>query len=106
MKNLLKLVVTITTIFLLSGCGDPTLDTSSDAALKESVSKIMADLSQDDQERFKKALTGVYMFGALASMGSDNPEQARAKIDEKLNGKTAEDIFQLADELKQQMNNR
>lgn len=106
MNNMLKLVLAITTILMLSACGKPTLDTSSDEAMKESVQKIMADLSKDDQEKFKKTLTGIYMLGALASLGSDNAEDAKAKINAKLNGKTAEEVFQLADELKQKMNNK
>jgi len=102
MNNLFKLVLAIATIIMLSGCWKPTLDTSSDETMKESVQKIMADLSKDDQKRFKETLTGIYMIGALASLGGD-AEDVKEKINAKLNGKTAEEIFQFADELKQEM---
>lgn len=106
MKNLFKLVFVIATIFMLSGCGKPTLDTSSDVAMKNSVQKIMAELSKDDQERFKKSLARIYMLGAIASLGGGNAEDAKEKINAKLDGKTAEEVFQLAYELKQKMNNK
>ena len=87
---------------MLSGCGEPTFDTSSDETIKESLQEIIADLSKDDQERFKKTLTNIYMFGALADFG-DNAEDTTEKINSILNGKTADEIFQFANELKQKV---
>ena len=102
MNSLFKLVFTTTIILMLSGCGEPTFDTSSDETIKESLQEIIADLSKDDQERFKKTLTSIYMFGALANFG-DNAEDTKEKINSILNGKTADEIFQFANELKQKV---
>ena len=102
MNSLFKLVFTTTIILMLSGCGEPTFDTSSDETIKESLQEIIADLSKDDQERFKKTLTNIYMFGALADFG-DNAEDTTEKINSILNGKTADEIFQFANELKQKV---
>ncbi|OOE57263.1 DUF6694 family lipoprotein [Salinivibrio sp. IB282] len=104
MNNLFKILLAIATILMLSGCGKPTLDTSSDETMKESVQKIMTDLSKEDQERFKKTLTGIYM-GTLASLDGD-AEDAKEEVNENLHGKTAEEVFQYADELKQKMENK
>lgn len=100
MNKLVKVTLTMATIFMLAGCGKPTLDTSSEEALKASVQEIMADLSKEDQQKFQKSLGGIYMLGALASLGNSDAEDAAAKINAKLDGKTAEEIFEMADELR------
>ena len=105
MKKPIQLALVASVVFMLAGCGEPTLDTSSDEAMKESVQEIMADLSEEDQKRFKKTLTGIYMLAALSSMGDGNSEDAKAKINAKLDGKTAEEVFQFAEEIKKKMKN-
>lgn len=98
------LAISVTLTLLLSGCSEPTLDTSSKQALSDSGKEIMATLSEEDQERFKETIAGIYMLGAFASLGNDgNMDEIKARIDEKLHGKTAEEIFQIADEIEQQM---
>ena len=57
MKNILKTLALGVMITLLTACGEPKLDTSSDEAMKASIQKIMAELSPEEQENFKKTIT-------------------------------------------------
>lgn len=96
--------VIILSVFLIA-CGEPELDTSSDQAMKESAKEIMSTLSSEDKNRFQKTVTGIYMMAGFAAMGSNvSAEDARAKVNEMLDGKTAEEIFALADEIKKASN--
>lgn len=104
MKTLTRFILIITTIFMLVGCGEPKLDTSSTDAMNQSVEKIMATLSKQDQQRFKQDLVGIYMVAALSS-GNASSDQVKAEINAKLDGKTAQEVFQMADQLRDEMNN-
>jgi len=107
MKNILKTLALGVMITLLTACGEPKLDTSSDEAMKASIQKIMAELSPEEQENFKKTITGIYMLGAMASLGNDvSADQANAKINAKLDGKTAKEVFIMADEIREKMKNK
>jgi len=107
MKLTLKAVSLIFAALLLTACGDPKLDGSSDEAMKKSVQKVMAKLPDEKKEEFKKTLTGIYMLGALASMGGDkSKDEVQAAITAKLDGKTADDVFAMAAEIKEKMNNK
>ncbi len=104
MKYTLKVVSLIFAALLLTACGDPKLDGASDETMKKSVQEIMAKLPDDKKEEFKKTLTGIYMLAALASMGGDqSQDEVRATMSAKLDGKTADDIFAMAKEIKEKM---
>lgn len=105
MNNILKTIVFGVMITLLTACGKPKLDTSSDEAMKASIQEIMTELSPKDKQNFEKAITGIYVLGAMASLGKNvSVEQAKENINTKLNGKTAEDIFIMANEIREKMN--
>ncbi len=107
MKNTLKIFVLGAVISLLTACGEPKLDTSSDETMTASIQEIMGELSIEDQEKFEKTIMGIYVLTAMSSFGNDvSPEEAKAKIDEELNGKTAKEIFAIADEIKAEMENK
>ncbi|MFD2177802.1 DUF6694 family lipoprotein [Veronia pacifica] len=107
MKKILKTLAFGAMVTLLTACGEPTLDTSSDKAMKASIQEIMTQLSQEEKTKFKNSIKQIYVVGTMSSFGTgESPEQARAKVGEKLNGMTAEEIFALADEIKAKMKNR
>lgn len=56
------------------------LDTSSEEAIKESLQEIMAEMSEEEQERFKKTLAGIYMLGALGSLGGGDAVDIKDRI--------------------------
>jgi len=105
MLNFMKWVFLVAAVTVLTGCGEPTLDTSSEEAMGQSAKEIMAELSEEEQARFKEAIAGIYMMGAFAMMGGDVSEkELEAEINAKLDGKTADDIFEMVDDLQKEMN--
>ncbi len=106
MKTITKSLLVGIMVLSLLGCGGPTLDTSSESARKESAQKMVSELtSPAEKAAFKKALSGIYVVGMFATLGGKiSEEEAVAKIDAKVNGKTVKEIMALAAELKQAMN--
>ena len=51
-----QLVLSIIMVFLLAGCGEPTLDASSEESIKSSVHKISDSMTEADKEVFNKAI--------------------------------------------------
>lgn len=104
MKYTLKVISLIFFTLLLTACGDPKLDGSSDEAMKKSVKVIMEELPDEKKKEFKKTLKGIYMLGALANMREGKSKsEVRAIIAAKLDGKTADDVFSMAKEMKEKI---
>lgn len=94
-------------ITLLTACGEPTLDTSSDQAMKTSIQEIMAELPSDEQKRFKETIAGIYMLAIMPYFGNDAlADQAKARLDEELDGKNAEEIFTIAKKIGENSKNK
>ena len=107
MKKIFKTLALGLMISLLTACGEPKLDTSSEETMKASIKNIMAELSPEEQNKFKKTLTGIYMLGAMAHLGdSASAEEAQAKVNAKLDGKTAKEGFTMAEEIRERMKNK
>ena len=105
MKYTLSITLLMLIALLLTACGDPTLDGSSDEAMKKSVQIILEELPDEKKERFKEILSGIYELGTLAYEGSNqSKDEVQAIINSKLEGKTANDIFYMIDEIKEGMN--
>jgi Pyruvate/2-oxoacid:ferredoxin oxidoreductase gamma subunit len=101
MKYNFKNIFSVIAVLMLTACGDPKIDASSDETMAESLQAIVDELPNEKKEQFKEAVTGIYMVGAFASMGSDkSKEEIQAAIAAKLDGKTADEIFAMAAELK------
>jgi hypothetical protein len=91
---------------VLAGCGEPTYDTSSEVAMTRSMEEMTADMSAEERKSFKRDLAGLYIVVGLAaaSEGSD-AGGPKTKVNEMLNGKNAEEIRTLVDDLKAKMRN-
>lgn len=82
---------------LITACGSPELNTSTDETIMSSMQDIMSELSPEDQEKFLISLTEIYMNSAMSSIGSNkSPEEMKLSVNSKLDGKTAKEIFDLA----------
>ncbi|MDR2031231.1 MAG: hypothetical protein LBP86_03005 [Azoarcus sp.] len=95
----------------LTACSDETkLDGSSEKAFQKSAQKVMESLPKDKQKKFGEAI-GVVMFAgvgeasaAVLSQGAGGAlEEVEKKMLEKLNGKTADEVIAMAEELKQKI---
>ncbi len=81
--------------FLIVGCGEKTIDGSSDESLEDSIKKIREDLSKEEKEKFKAAVTAV----ALKNINLVDPEGSKKKIVKELDGKTALDVIELGEKI-------
>ncbi len=80
--------------------GEATLDGSSEEALEESMEKMTEDMSEAEAEELAMAIMGIVMaeLGEEALMGEVD-EEAEQKVLDELDGMTAEDILEKAEEL-------
>jgi hypothetical protein len=91
-------------LLFLAGCGAPRFDASSDAAVDASMERLSQGMSQEEKEKFGRAVTGLTMMdglsnaiGALAGQGPATPESAtpgmvKAELFKPLDGLTAAEI--------------
>lgn len=100
MKHIALLILIIPIIFAV-GC-EPRIDASSEEALQASVQEVKKSLPEDKQEAFEKALLTISFadlnLGAMMA-GLQNDKTLIEGAREKLNGKTAAEIFALAEEI-------
>ncbi len=101
-KAAIALLITISLLLVACG-GDPTLDTSSKETMKLSMQEMMVKLSPEDQKKLQESVTGLYMIEAISSMGKKDGEQIQKEVGAKLNGKTAKEIFAMAEEVRKKM---
>jgi hypothetical protein len=79
----------------LSGCGDPKLDGSSEAAFRQSASEVRASLDSERQEEFNQALLRLTMQDVdLGSLMTQDPESMIQGGISKLDGLTAVEVLQ------------
>lgn len=103
----MKITATMTiinVILLLAGCGQPTVDTSSDEAMKSSIEKVKASLPEERREKFEDAIKRVAFndldFADLFQASQFDTGAVERKIKESLSGKTGEEIIVLAEQIR------
>jgi len=100
MKKLIKIITLGFAISLLTACGEPKLDTSSKESINTSMQEMMVDLSPEKQQKFKKTVVGLYMLAAFTSAKDGvTKEDVMAEVSSKLDGKTVDEIFEVAAEV-------
>nr|WP_160153317.1 DUF6694 family lipoprotein [Microbulbifer sp. ALW1] len=91
----------------LTACGDPKVDGSSEEAFKESMAKVVASLPASEHEKFSGAVMTLMMGGQdffkLAAMGEAGADQMEIQARAKMNGKTADEILAMAEELQRKL---
>ena len=97
MKNWSLLLVGM---FLLVGCGEKKVDSTSDESLKTSISTIKKSLTEQKKEEFEKAVK-VLAFSGVTNLfqAAANPDGLQQKMKEKLNGKTADEIIAASNDI-------
>ena len=91
---------------VLTACGQPKLNTSSHEKKKESLQIMVNQLpDKTDQERLKATIAALYVPVILSKIVSEEKaDKMEKKINLLLDGKTADEIFKLAETLKKQKN--
>jgi tetratricopeptide (TPR) repeat protein len=102
MKKITTLGVILS--LLVAGCGKPTIDTSSDENMKESIEKVKTSLPDEQKDDFEEALqivafSGIDLSDFFATSQADTGATER-KMKESLNGKTGEQVIKLAASIK------
>ncbi|WP_349971393.1 DUF6694 family lipoprotein [Pseudomonas caspiana] len=90
-----KLYWVALSLLLLSGCGEPKLDGSSEATMKTSIQKIVDSLPPEKQEQFSsdvKLLLFSNLDLAAVMRGDQTKDGAAAAMYAGLNGKTADQV--------------
>jgi len=103
MNRIHYLLITLLLI-LSSGCSKPTIDASSDEAIKLSSQKVRESLPEERRSEFDEALQ-VLMFsqidiGEIFTNGIANKDSIERKIRIALNGKTADQVISEATKIK------
>lgn len=102
MRRLIALTVLAAT---LSGCGEPKIDGSSEQAFKESIAKVAKSLPEDQRKKFSSDVTLLAFqgidFGEVLR-GKQSPEDASGNLVASLNGMTAGQVSEKADEVRRQ----
>lgn len=107
MKKTLRYITLSLAISLLAGCGDPTLDTTTEETMTTSINEMTADLPENEREHFATSIVGLYMLAGLSAMQSgQTAEEAIASINDRLHGKTVEEISVIVNEVKQNLRNK
>lgn len=85
------------------GCGDPTIDTSTDAAMEESVAEVRESLDPELRARFDTAMMTVGMSGVSVETlmaGEAGSASLVSQVKGKLEGRTGEEVIAMADSIR------
>lgn len=95
-----RIVTAIAVVAVLSGCGEPKVDASSEAAAKASIAEITESLSGEKRASFERAVKIVAFqgidVGAILA-GTQTAESLKGDMLKKLDGKTADQVIATAD---------
>lgn len=97
------LTVLALTASLLSGCGEPTIDGSTEESFKASVNQIKNTLPEQKQDEFQEAVMLLSFsqvdFSNILQEGASGIESAAQKSRRKLDGKTADQVLSEAEDV-------
>ena len=90
-----RAAVLLLSAIILTGCGKPTLDGSSNEALQKSIVKVVAGMSDEEKNQFKEnfsvvAMTNLDLRAIFA--GQTTTELSKLNLLSSLDGKTADEI--------------
>lgn len=84
-------------LFALTGCGEPTIDSSSQETMKSSMAEMMESLPEEKQQALQASLAQLFLkVGFTAMQNGASEEDINAKIAESISGKTADEIIALS----------
>lgn len=93
-------------VIALVACSKPTIDTSTDEAMKASIEKVRNSLSEERKAKFDEAMKVVAFsnldFKELFAGGAAAASSLEGKMKQSLQGKTAEDIIAQAESVKKE----
>ncbi|MEM7179337.1 MAG: DUF6694 family lipoprotein [Spirochaetota bacterium] len=100
MRKYTKYPLLLLLLLTLFACSKPKIDATSDETMRDSMQAIAKSLPEEEKEEFGKALQAVMLFTGMSSLGKGKEEMQKV-IKEKLHGKTAEDIMEMAKKIQE-----
>lgn len=99
-----KHILAAIALVALAGCSKPTIDTSTEESTKSSIEKIKNSLSEEEKVKFEESIKIVTLsnidFSSFFAPGGLNPNAAKEKINQALQGKNADEIIAQAEGIK------
>jgi PBP1b-binding outer membrane lipoprotein LpoB len=103
-KSLLLFAVVL---MFVAGCSKsaPTIDTSSDKAMKASLQRVLESLPVEKQAKFQSAVMLITISGLTPAEMSAEDGAARSmeRLKERLDGKTGEEVIAEAEKIKEKL---
>lgn len=102
----INLLYVIAIAIFLSGCGDTTIDGSSEESAKQSLDDIRSDLSDEKKQEFNEAMSAI-IFDDIGDLGglfgaAMEPEQFIDDIKGKIDGMTASEIIERGNKIQKE----
>jgi len=91
--SILCAIIALVFTALLSGCGEPTIDGTSDESFKASIEVIGNGMTQEERKDFGTAYAVIAMKMTFEGKGV-------SEIRKSLHGKTAKEVFAMAEKIK------
>jgi len=106
-KKVSKRTLFALAILVFVACAKPTIDTSTDEAMRRSVAKVRESLPEEQRDDFDNAirdlaLADIDIQDFLAQGPSPSPEALAGKMKQRLQGKTGEQILADAEKLREE----
>lgn len=101
MRTTTKLLTSSFLLLALTACGsEPTLDSTSDAALESSIQEVKSSLPAEERSEFEEALTIVMQEGMnLLEIVEENKDFDPVRSRRRLDGLTVSEVYALADSI-------
>lgn len=100
-----KIFLLLFVLFSFTSCSiEKRIDASSEGTMQKSIAAVMKELQPPEQDKFEESLkiimfSGIKNFADIAAMGQ-NTEIMKGAFQAKVDGKTAQEIIQLAESIK------
>lgn len=106
-EALKKTIILSCVLAALSGCATPTIDTSTDQSMKESVERVRSSLPEDKRQDFDNALrelalADLNLQDLMAQGTNSNADALTSKMKQRLNGQTGVQILAAAATLREE----
>ena len=91
----IRVIQVVLFMFIFAGCGEPTLDGTTEAPFQISLAAIKAPLSESAQKRLDQILEGFeFLFSENVIGVLDNSENAKKRIRSRLDGLSADGLIE------------
>jgi len=102
-KNIFRMMLLTSAISLIAACGGPTIDGKNEITFEQSMTELVAELSQDEARQFTRDIS-VISADAMKELGGMSLESIQQMGDlmlKKLDGKSVNDVHKMAEAIRE-----